>query len=115
MTSRTGLEPQALQVGKVALEIFHGEVFVHPMGLQEAVDLVASFKAKQAPQIWLIEMAYPVFFRQKGLQYTAGEIVAKAFGDVIGYVDGEFHTLPYAIRVTWSINSLRQKSIRTAC
>jgi hypothetical protein len=49
MTSRTGLESQALQVGNVALEVFHGEVFVHPMGLQEAIDLVAGFKAKQAP------------------------------------------------------------------
>jgi hypothetical protein len=46
MTSRTGLEPQALQVGKVALEIFHGEIFVYAMSLQEAVDLVAGFKAQ---------------------------------------------------------------------
>jgi hypothetical protein len=47
MTSRTGSEPQTFQVGKVALEILHGEIFVSAVRLQEAVDLVASFKAKR--------------------------------------------------------------------
>jgi hypothetical protein len=70
--------------------------------LEEPVNLISGFKAKQAPQIWLIEMAQPVFFRKQGLQCAAGEIVihavAKPFGDVVGNVDPEFHafhpTLP---------------------
>src|SRR5712692_5319319 len=98
MTSRTGLEPQTFQVGNIALEILHCEILIDVVRLKEAVDLVAGFKAKQAPQIWLIEMTQPEFLRQQGLQGAAGEsvvpAVAKPFGDVIGNVDCEFHC-PY--------------------
>src|ERR1035437_3991652 len=65
----------AFQGFPFALKIFHGVVLIDVVSLEEAVNLVAGFKAKQAPQIWLIEMTQPVFFRQQGLQGAAGEIV----------------------------------------
>jgi hypothetical protein len=65
------------------------------VSLQEAINLVAGFKAKQAPQIWLIEAAHPVFFRQQGFQGAAGEIaipgVSKPLGDVVGNLERDFH------------------------
>jgi len=59
-------EPQAFQSFPFALKIFHGVVFIDVVSPQEAVNLIAGVKAKQSPQIWLIEMAQPVFLRQQG-------------------------------------------------
>src|ERR1022692_851851 len=102
MTSLTASKPQTFQSFPFPLKIFHGVVLIDIVSLQEAIDFVAGFKAKQAAQIRLMEMTQPVFFRQQGLQGAAGEIVihaaAKPLGDVVGNVDREFHALYLTFR-----------------
>lgn len=62
---------QRLQGFPFTLEIVERIVLIDIVSLEESVDLVAGFKAKQAPEIGFVNMAQPVFLRGQGFQRAA--------------------------------------------
>ena len=57
MTTRTGLEAQALQIGEIVIDIFNRDVFIDAVLLQETVDLRVEFRSPRrhtlaAPAFW---------------------------------------------------------------
>jgi len=82
-------ESQAFEIGKVAFDIGHCDVFINAMGLEEAVELVSGFKAEQANKFWVRDMTVLIFFYRQPFQRSARQTVAirtQAAGEIIGDV-----------------------------
>ena len=116
MTSRTGLEPKLFRSARSRSKSSMVKSAQTLMGLQEAVDLVASLKLAWAADLAFIEMGLPCILPPKGPPVHGERDSRQMFGDVIGYVDGESRYFP--LRQKHNLDNptaCGRHKIRTAC
>src|SRR5262245_17877285 len=85
---------QALKIGKVAVDIFHGDALKDAMLLEKPVQLVPGSKAQQPPQFRLGNVTASVFLQRQSFQGAARQVAtcpAEAAGQLVGYLKGYLH------------------------
>jgi len=69
--AHAGLQPEAAHIPPFLFQIFNRVIFEHAMGLEEAVQASAGFKAEQASEFGLGDMPALEFFERQHFQNPA--------------------------------------------
>jgi hypothetical protein len=93
-TNCTGSEARAFKIGQVLVQIPKCEIVRETVGLEEPVELIAGGEAEEAAKFEVCDVAVPVFVEGQRFECATRNIseAGHSAGDVVGGVNGQFHT-----------------------